>query len=46
MRGEIGRNPTLMNALRAKGYDQHDVISLVPAAGNSVLLYVHQRDMN
>ena len=46
VRGEIGRNPTLMNALRAKGYDQHDVISLVLAAGNSVLLYVHQRDMN
>lgn len=46
VRGEIARNPTLMNALRAKGYDQHDVISLVPAAGNSVLLYVHQRDMN
>jgi hypothetical protein len=46
VRGEIGRYPTLMNALRAKGYDQHDVISLVLAAGNSVLLYVHQRDMN
>ncbi len=46
VRGEIGRNPTLMNALRAKGYDEHDVISLVMAAGNSVLLYVHQRDMN
>lgn len=46
VRREIGRNPTLMNALRAKGYDEHDVISVVPAAGNSVLLYVHQRDMN
>lgn len=46
VRGEIGRNTTLMNALRAKGYDEHDVISLVFAAGNSVLVYVHQRDMN
>jgi hypothetical protein len=46
VRGEIGRNATLMNALRAKGYDEHDVISIVMAAGNSVLVYVHQRDMN
>jgi hypothetical protein len=46
LRAEIARNATLMNALRAKGYDEHDVISLVLAAGNSVLLYVHQRDMN
>jgi hypothetical protein len=46
VRGEIGQNATLMNALRAKGYDEHDVISVVMAAGNSVLVYVHQRDMN
>lgn len=46
LRGQIGRNSALMNALSAKGYDQFDVISLVFAAGNSVLLYVHQRDMN
>ena len=45
LRQPIARNATLMNALRAKGYDQHDVVSVVFAAGNSVLLYVHQRDM-
>lgn len=46
LRQPVARNATLMNALRAKGYDQHDVISVVFAAGNSIMLYVHQRDMN
>lgn len=45
LRQPIARNQTLMTALRAKGYDQHDVISVVFAAGNSILLYVHQREM-
>ncbi|ODT66587.1 MAG: hypothetical protein ABS75_26280 [Pelagibacterium sp. SCN 63-23] len=46
LRQPIARNATLMNALRAKGYDQHDVVSVVFGARNSVLLYVHQREMN
>lgn len=46
LRRPIARNETLMTALSTKGYDQHDVISVVFAAGNSVLVYVHQRDMN
>ncbi len=46
LRQPIARNPKLMSALRAKGYDQHDVVSLRFGGGNSVILYVHQRDMN
>jgi hypothetical protein len=45
-RAPIARNDLLMAELTDKGYDQFDVISLVFGAGNSVLLYVHQRDMN
>jgi len=46
LRQPIARNATLMNALTAKGYDHNDVVSLRFAAGNSIYLYVHQRDMN
>ncbi len=46
LRTPIARNATLMNALAAKGYDHNDVVSLRFAAGNSIYLYVHQRDMN
>jgi hypothetical protein len=46
LREPIARNEVLMSALEAKGYDQFDVISVVFGAQNSVLLYVHQRDMN
>jgi hypothetical protein len=46
LREPIARNAVLMSALEAKGYDQHDVISVVFGAQHSVLLYVHQRDMN
>jgi len=46
LRTPIARNATLMNALTAKGYDHNDVVSLRFAAGNSIYLYVHQRDMN
>lgn len=46
LRVPLGRNPVLMQALVAKGYDQHDVISLRFGANDSIILYVHQRDMN
>jgi hypothetical protein len=46
LRVSIAHNATLMTALRAKGYDQHDVVSLRHGANNSIILYVHQRDMN
>ncbi|MBN9335901.1 hypothetical protein [Devosia sp.] len=46
LRVPIAHNATLMTALRAKGYDQHDVVSLRHGANNSIILYVHQRDMN
>ena len=46
LREPIARNRLLMNALEAKGYDEYDVVSLRFGARNSVILYVHQRDMN
>lgn len=46
LRVPIGRNATLMAALTAKGYDQFDVVSLRRGGENSIILYVHQRDMN
>jgi hypothetical protein len=46
LRVPIARNSTLMTALTAKGYDQHDVVSLRFGGGGSIILYVHQRDMN
>jgi hypothetical protein len=46
LRAPIARNTALMSALRAKDYDQHDVVNLRYGAGNSIILYVHQRDMN
>ncbi|KFL29400.1 hypothetical protein JP75_21815 [Devosia riboflavina] len=46
LRVPIARNATLMAALTAKGYDQHDVVSLRHGANDSIILYVHQRDMN
>ncbi|WP_297105706.1 hypothetical protein [uncultured Devosia sp.] len=46
LREPIARNRTLMTALEAKGYDQYDVVSLRFGGNNSIILYVHQRDMN
>ena len=46
LRVPIARNATLMAALTAKGYDQNDVVSLRHGANDSIILYVHQRDMN
>ena len=46
LRVPIARNPTLMAALTAKGYDENDVVSLRHGANDSIILYVHQRDMN
>ncbi|WDR02713.1 hypothetical protein PSQ19_00250 [Devosia algicola] len=45
LRMPIARNSTLMSALRAMDYDQFDVVSLGFGANDSILLYVHQRDM-
>lgn len=45
LRREIARNPTLMAELTEHDYDQHDVISVVYGANNSILLYVHQREV-
>lgn len=45
LRLPIARNPALINALRAKDYDQNDVVSVRFGGGNSIILYVHQRDM-
>lgn len=45
LRLPLARNRTLMAALTAKGYDQHDVVSLFFGGGGSIYLYVHQRDM-
>ena len=46
LRLPIARNATLMSALRSRQYDQHDVVSVRFGANDSVILYVHQRDMN
>ena len=46
LRQPIAHNSTLMAALLAKGYDQNDVVSLRFGGNDSVILYVHQRDMN
>jgi len=46
LRVPIAHNATLMAALSAKGYDQNDVVSLRHGAQDSIILYVHQRDMN
>lgn len=45
LRVPLSRNSTLMSALRAEGYDEHDVISLRFGGANSITLYVHQRSM-
>lgn len=45
LRGHIAANPTLMAELTEHDYDQHDVISIVYGANDSILLYVHQRDV-
>ena len=45
LRGPIAGHPTMIGALRARDYDQHDVVSVRFSANNGVILYVHQRDM-
>lgn len=45
LRQPIAQNSTLMAALQAQGYDHQDVISLRVGGGNSIMLYVHQRNM-
>ena len=46
LRTPIARNATLMAALKAKGYDQNDVVSLRFGGNNGIVLYVYQRHMN
>ena len=46
LRQPIARSRTLMNALRSRQYDQHDVVSVRFGGNHSIILYVHQRDMN
>ena len=41
----IARNSTLMSALMAEGYDHQDVISLRFGGDDSIVLYVHQRNL-
>ena len=41
----IAHQPVMINALKARDYDQHDVVSVRFSANNGVILYVHQRDM-
>ncbi|KQX42439.1 hypothetical protein ASD04_00250 [Devosia sp. Root436] len=45
LRLPIARNDTLMAALTAQGYDSQDVISLRFGGGDSITLYVHQRNL-
>lgn len=46
LRQPIARTPALIEALRAKQYDQNDVVSVRFGGNDSIILYVHQRDMN
>ena len=45
LRLPIARQPVMINALKVRDYDQHDVVSVRFSANNGVILYVHQRDM-
>lgn len=45
LRHPIARNALLMGVLGADGYDEDDVVSIRFGADDSVLLYVHQRQM-
>jgi hypothetical protein len=45
LRLPIARNGTLMAALLAEGYDHQDVISLRFGGDDSIVLYVHQRNL-
>jgi hypothetical protein len=46
LRLPIARNATLMGALLNRSYDQNDVVSVRFGGGDSIILYVYQRDMN
>ncbi|WP_240232847.1 hypothetical protein [Devosia lacusdianchii] len=45
LRQPIARNPALIDALRARDYDQNDVVSVRFGGNDSIIFYVHQRDM-
>ena len=46
VRQPIARNRALISALASQNYDEQDVISLRFGGNDSIILYVHQRDMN
>jgi hypothetical protein len=46
LRAPIARNETLISALAAEHLDQFDVVSLRFGGNDSIVLYVHDRDMN
>lgn len=45
LRLPIAQHPQLLSTLKARDYDQHDVVSVRFSANNGIILYVHQRDM-
>ena len=45
LRVPLARNQAIMSTLTARDYDQHDVVNLRFGANDSIILYVHQRDM-
>jgi len=45
LRQPIARNEALMSVLQAYNYDNYDVVNLRFGADDSILLYVHNRDV-
>jgi len=45
LRVPMAHNRALMSALKTRNYDEQDVISLRYGANNTIILYVHQRDL-
>lgn len=45
LRQPIARNRALMSALGRQDYDEQDVVSLRFGGNDSIILYVHQRDL-
>ena len=45
VRVPMARNRALMSVLQNANYDEQDVVSLRFGGNNSIILYVHQRDM-
>ena len=45
VRQPIARNRALISALASQDYDEQDVVALRFGGNDSIILYVHQRDM-